>query len=235
MTADEIGRLTPNGIRQGVGAKLGQIQMVMAQGALKKTERELDTAFTTQGQYYRVLVQKDGEASEIQYTRDGAFYLSPISETEKMLVTRDGNPVLDENDHPIIINGQTNEYTITEDGNFIARMENSEGVPIPLGVTMMNKPQFLERKGNNLLGLPININELNVGNEVFTDLNGALRGEISIVQGSLEEIKRRFIKRNDRSNDSAKVLPISIAFSQHGRPNDGSHKWHEIKGKKQWL
>ena len=33
---NEIGRLTPNGIRQGTGAKLGQVQAVMAQGSLKQ-------------------------------------------------------------------------------------------------------------------------------------------------------------------------------------------------------
>ena len=99
-TESEIGRRTPNGIRQGTGAKLGQIQMVMAQGSLKSTDSPLDTAFTKEGQLYRVLVQNDGN-SEIQYTRDGAFYLSPISST-KRLVTSDGNPILDENNHPII-------------------------------------------------------------------------------------------------------------------------------------
>ena len=34
-TASEIGRLTPNGIRQGSGAKLAQIMTVMTQGGIK--------------------------------------------------------------------------------------------------------------------------------------------------------------------------------------------------------
>src|SRR6478752_2233499 len=41
----EAGRLTPNGIRQGAGAKLNQVQMNMSQGSFKPTERDLDTAF----------------------------------------------------------------------------------------------------------------------------------------------------------------------------------------------
>ena len=34
-----------------------------------------------------------------------------------MLVTSDGNPILDENNNPIIINGQAKGYSITENGS----------------------------------------------------------------------------------------------------------------------
>ena len=118
---NEIGRLTPNGIRQGTGAKLGSIQAVMAQGSLKTTNRPLDTAFTKEAQLYRVLVQRNGN-SEVQYTRDGAFYLSPVSPNQTMLVTSDGNPILDENNNPININGQAKAYSVTENGSLVVEM-----------------------------------------------------------------------------------------------------------------
>jgi flagellar basal-body rod protein FlgG len=182
-TNNEIGRLTPNGIRQGSGAKLGQIQMVLTQGSLKTTNRDLDTAFTKEGLFYRVRVQNQDGSYDTQYTRDGAFYLSPLSATENMLVTSDGHPVLNDNDEPITINGQAKEYQMTENGALIVPMENGGQQTHNLGVTLVNKPQFLEQKGNNRLDLPENV----VGENVLTDLNGALRNQISIQQGALEQ------------------------------------------------
>src|SRR4051794_15465777 len=81
--AAEMGRLTSNGIRQGSGAKLGQIQMVTTQGTVKITDRDLDTAFTKEGQVYRIQVATP-TGLETQYTRDGTFYLSPLSQDEML-------------------------------------------------------------------------------------------------------------------------------------------------------
>lgn len=36
VAAQEEGRLTPNGVRVGVGAKIGSTNMMMSQGAIKK-------------------------------------------------------------------------------------------------------------------------------------------------------------------------------------------------------
>ncbi|MEY8754860.1 hypothetical protein AB9M93_10190 [Peribacillus frigoritolerans] len=40
----EKGRLTAPGIRQGTGAMISQSQLVLSQGALKTTDRNLDAA-----------------------------------------------------------------------------------------------------------------------------------------------------------------------------------------------
>jgi flagellar basal-body rod protein FlgG len=185
--ASEIGRLTPNGIRQGSGAKLAQIMTVMTQGGLKSTERELDAAFTKEGQVFRISVQTE-TGMDVQYTRDGSFYLTPVSTNELMLVTSNGNPVLDENNDLIVINGQAKEYKIDPNGSMIVSMANGNMQSFNLGVSLVNKPQFLELKGNNLLGLPENIADLNVGiDEIITELNGQDRDQISIEQGSLEQ------------------------------------------------
>ena len=106
-----------------------------------------------------VLLQKDGN-SEVQYTRDGAFYLSPVSPNQTMLVTSAGNPILDENNNPININGQAKGYSVTENGSLVVEMTGGEKQTINLGVTLVNKPQFLVSKGDNLLGLPDNLGEL---------------------------------------------------------------------------
>ncbi len=174
-------RLTSEGIRQGTGAKLGQIQMIMTQGTLKSTDRPLDTAFTKEGMFYRIQVQRD-DVYETQYTRDGAFYLSPLSENETMLVTSSGHPVLDENNEPVVIVGKAKDYTITETGTLKVNMEDGSQQSVNLGVSLVNNPQLLEQKGGNLLGLPAGVE----ADGVLTDLNGEWRRQISIRSGALE-------------------------------------------------
>ncbi|GIN63018.1 flagellar hook-basal body complex protein FlhP [Robertmurraya siralis] len=182
----EVNRLTPNGIRQGTGAKLAQIQLVMTQGNIKPSDRFLDTALTKEGQLYKVLVQTDAGA-EIQYTRNGAFYLSPISENELALVTADGHSIVDENNNPIYINADAKDFTIDSMGQMTVTMNNGLPQVFNLGVVQVDKPQFLIAKGNNLYGLPTNFDQLNVGiDDILTDLVGPLRTEIGIQQGALE-------------------------------------------------
>lgn len=62
-------------------------------------------------------------------------------------------------------------------------MEDGGQQTINLGVSLINKPQFLEQKGNSRLALPENVE----GEDVVTDLNGALRNQISIQQRALEQ------------------------------------------------
>nr|WP_221452398.1 flagellar hook-basal body protein [Bacillus benzoevorans] len=180
----EVGRLTPNGIRSGTGAKLAQVQIMMAQGSLKTTDRELDVAFTKEGQYFRVY---DAKTEDIMYTRDGTFYLSPLSETEMMLVTGAGNPVLNENNQPIFLQGETKEIQIDKNGHvLVIKADGSVAQNVNLGVTRIDKPQFLEQKGGNLLGFPINADEQSRGAAV-TNMNADSPGEIAIQQRALEQ------------------------------------------------
>lgn len=207
----EGNRLTPNGIRQGVGAKLAQSKIVMSQGSIKNTGRALDAAFTKEGQYFRVLEQSEN-GSAIRYTRDGAFYLTPLSDTETMLVTGNGYPVLDENNNPITINGQVNDYEITTNGRLIAKMENGGTSEFNLGVVQVNKPQFLEQKGGNLLGLPENMAELNVPvNEILTELNGPMRNQVSIQQRALEQ------SNVDMSKEMTDLINLQRAYQFQSR------------------
>src|SRR6476620_10917100 len=72
----EVGRLTPLGIRSGNGAKLSQAQLVLTQGALKTTDRNLDAALTKENLFFTINVQ-DENGSSTRFTRNGAFSLSP--------------------------------------------------------------------------------------------------------------------------------------------------------------
>ncbi len=208
---NEIGRLTPNGIRQGNGAKLAQSKIVMSLGAIKSTSRTLDTAFTKEGQLYKVLVQ-DGNESNINYTRNGALYLSPVGEDEVMLVNGDGFPVLDENDNPITITGDVKEYTVTGNGQLVANMTNGRVQTYNLGVVQVNKPQFLEQKGNNLFGLPYNYAELDATVEdILTELNGPLREQIGIQGSALEQ------SNVDLSKEMTDLINVQRAYQFQSR------------------
>ena len=113
----EIGRLTPFGIRAGIGAKLSQAQQVFTQGALKTTNRNLDVALTKENLLFMVRVQ-DENGTNTRFTRDGAFSLSPVkgNQNQLQLVTSAGNPVLDSFGGPIIMDGPINDIIISDQG-----------------------------------------------------------------------------------------------------------------------
>lgn len=207
----EIGRLTPNGIRQGVGAKLAQAQLVMAQGNIKSTERPLDTAFTKEGQLLKVLVQSDN-TSDVYYTRNGALYLTPLSDNEVMLVSGDGHAILDENNNPITITGDVTGYKIDDNGQLTATVANGQTQVFNLGIIQVNKPQFLEQKGNNLYGLPTNFADLGVNEEeVYIELNGPLRDQIGIQQGALEQ------SNVEMSKEMTELINVQRAYQFQSR------------------
>ncbi|MED3688727.1 flagellar hook-basal body protein [Peribacillus butanolivorans] len=184
----EIGRLTAPGIRQGTGAKISQSQLVLAQGALKTTDRNLDVAFTKEDLFFTVSVQ-DGKGVNTRLTRDGAFYLSPSAKNpeQMLLVTSAGHRVLDEYGEPILIEGNIKEITVSEKGLLTVDTEEFGEKSFGLGVVSVKKPQFLDQLGGNLLGLPDNMRGLGVTeDDIMTAPTGDSRSEIAVRQGVLE-------------------------------------------------
>ncbi|WP_071460946.1 flagellar hook-basal body protein [Bacillus massilinigeriensis] len=184
----EANRLTPFNIRQGNGARLAQSQISMALGSIKTTDRSLDAALTAEGQMFRVLVEESDGSTNVRLTRNGAFYLSPLSDNETMLVNSDGHPVLDEGGSPITFTGNPAKFTISNTGTITANNADGSTQSANLGVVLVKKPQLLEQKGGNLFGLPDNFAGLGLNEEdIFTNLAGGERGAISIQQGALEQ------------------------------------------------
>ncbi|MEL3970692.1 flagellar hook-basal body protein [Rossellomorea oryzaecorticis] len=182
----EIGRLTPLGIRAGTGAKLSQAQLILSQGSLKSTGRSLDLALTSDRQFFKVLSQ-DGDTNAVRYTRDGAFFVSPMGNGESMLVNGNGHPVLDENDNFITFSEEASNFELGDNGVLTISAPNGEESQVDLGIVSIEKPQFLSQYGSNLVGLPENFDQLGVGeDEVLTNLTGGARTGISMVQNSLE-------------------------------------------------
>lgn len=180
----EVGRLSPFGIRQGVGAKIANSSLNPTQGAVKMTDRSLDLAFTKPNQYLKVQVQT-GAGTEVQFTRNGALYVTQTDHENLMLVTQDGHAVLDANDRPIIFSNQLDEYNVTDYGSFQAKGATGQSQEFNLGVISLHKPQFMEQKGDSLIGLPQNV-PVDQGT-IFTNLTTlAERNNIGLQQGALE-------------------------------------------------
>jgi flagellar basal-body rod protein FlgG len=205
-------RVTPFNIRQGNGARLGQVQLILSQGSLKTTDRALDSAFTAEGQFYRVMVQNEDGSSSLRLTRNGALYLSPVSDNETMLVNSDGHAILDENNQPITIKGNVKNFKINETGKFTAEFYNGTSQEVNLGVILIKKPQFLEQKGANLLGLPENLDELGVNeDDIMTNMTGPFRNQIAIQQGVLEQ------SNVDMSKEMTDLISVQRSYQFHAK------------------
>jgi flagellar basal-body rod protein FlgG len=187
---DKATRLTPNGVRYGVGARLAETNLVLKQGTITKTDRALDVALAKEGQFFRVLVQGENGAQEIGYTRSGAFYLTPSAENpnELMLVTSDGHPVLDENNAPILLPEGFKDITISNNGAITATASDGRVMRrANIGITTILRPQLLQSVGDNIFTLP-DLNALNVNEaDVAVNMTGNLRNQISMTQGALEQ------------------------------------------------
>jgi flagellar basal-body rod protein FlgG len=187
---DKATRLTPNGVRYGVGARLAETNLVLKQGAITKTDRALDVALAKEGQFFRVLVQGENGAQEIGYTRSGAFYLTPSAENpnELMLVTSDGHPVLDENNAPILLPEGFKDITISNNGAITVTASDGRVMRrANIGITTILRPQLLQSASDNIFTLP-DLNELNINEaDVAVNMTGNLRNQISMTQGALEQ------------------------------------------------
>jgi flagellar basal-body rod protein FlgG len=184
---DSGNRLTPNGVRYGVGARLAETNVVLAPGALMQTGRALDMALTKENQFFRVLIQRGNSEQEIGYTRAGAFYLTPSGENGWMLVTGDGNPVLDENNKPIVLPDGFKDITISNNGTLTAIAPGGRAMTSAnLGITTILRPQLLQSAGDNVFTMP-NLNALNINDaDAAVNMTGNLRAQIAVTQGALE-------------------------------------------------
>ena len=185
-TADTAPRQSPLGIRYGTGAKIGQTQMNWKQGSIQQTDRPLDFTLTTPKQYFNILMPgEDGE--QTAYTRQGAFYASPIENGQMMLVTGDGYPIADENGLPITFGEDVAGYGVRPDG--VLEIQNTDGTTqtLNLGITVIERPDLMEHISGTYIGLPGNTEDLGVAEQdVLTNLQGQERGVIGLLNGALE-------------------------------------------------
>lgn len=155
------GRLSPDMIRTGTGARLGSISLDMRAGTINNTGRSLDLALNEANQLFEVQTTNNG-ATETMYTRDGAFYLNAANDNgDLMLVTAEGNPVLGTNG-PIVIQPGFNDVTIKPTGEVVVTRDGQQNTEGQLSIVEAIRPRFLEQASGNLLRLPdgANVNEI---------------------------------------------------------------------------
>ena len=179
----EVGRRTPNGIRQGSGSKLSEINLRMEQGGLKLTDRPLDLALKRPNDFFELLVEENGDFAT-RYTRDGAFFLSPYQEGENALVTGNGDFVLGTNGEPILLPDNVKDIKISETGEIVVtNHDNTETSVGQLQLVQILRPQLLQSTGENQFALP-DLDQLNlIEDEVYQVVSGQ---EGSIQQKALE-------------------------------------------------
>ncbi len=151
----EIGRLTPNGIRVGYGTRTGLTQLDLEQGQAIQTGNPFDLMIQGKG-FFQVGIPsgQNGAISEVRYTRDGNFHLSPDPNKPGSyhLVNASGGYLLDQNGSPIELDGQ---YEVNFDSTGQIQMKNRNGTGTTLisaqrvGLVDIQNYHLLKNVGDN--------------------------------------------------------------------------------------
>ncbi|MGJ9384751.1 flagellar hook-basal body protein [Salipaludibacillus sp. CF4.18] len=150
----EVGRLTPNGIRVGAGAAVAQTAVRFEQGSISQSGREFDVALTEPGYFFELAETPGGDR---QFTRDGAFYLSPNpnNNTQNFLVNSQGDYVLSAAGEPIELPSSYDDFQINEEGAITVTLNDGTLVDAgQLQLVNITKPQLLASIGENNYVLP---------------------------------------------------------------------------------
>ncbi len=154
-TSQEIGRLTPNGVRVGYGVRTGLTQLVMEQGQAIQTGNPFDLMIQGKG-FFQVGYPSAtaGAPDEVRYTRDGNFHLSPNPNKQGSyhLVNANGGYLLDQSDQPIELNDQY-EVSISANGQIQLKNKDGNGVPFlssqQVGIVDIQNQHILKNEGGN--------------------------------------------------------------------------------------
>ncbi|MDF2659225.1 MAG: flagellar hook-basal body protein [Paenibacillus sp.] len=193
----QAGRMSPLGLTQGWGAKLSQIQTILAQGSLKQTDSPTDLAIEGDALFEILIPSLDGDGEPVQraaWTRDGAFSLKPQpGDTENVyLTTREGHLVLNANDEPIAI-PNNRRITVESDGTISVYNDlQPDQPPVAAGqlkLVQVVRPQLLQQLGDNLYTLPDEIDPAlgEVLRVAATDGQNPEAAKVKVHQGFLEQ------------------------------------------------
>ncbi|WP_181346799.1 flagellar hook-basal body protein [Thalassobacillus sp. CUG 92003] len=148
---EQVGRQTPEGIRIGSGARLAHTNIDLSQGSFQQTDRELDIALPEDNHMFQVQMPTEN-GTETRYTRAGNFYLNTVNDNELMITNGDGYPILGE-DGPIILDGNMDDLSISENGDIVVTRNGERNVEGRLETVEAVRPRMLESAGNNTFRL----------------------------------------------------------------------------------
>lgn len=207
---NEIGRITPNGLRVGAGAIITQTSIRTEQGSIKQTDRPLD--FMIQGDRAFFRVASEGNT---YYTKDGSFQLQPILNSNRVnLVTSFGDSVLDSNNQPISFDGDYNNIKVNENGTLEVSYRDPSKQPtqIQLSIADINRPNLLEKIGANRYQLPgTEANQVANGTLQIVNLAQQNNGSIRIMQGALE------MSNVDLTDEMTELISTQRLLQSQGR------------------
>lgn len=174
---DNTGEPKPYGVQVGLGVRTAAIASQYTQGAINDTGNDLDLAIQGKGFF---MVQTPG--GEVAYTRNGSFQLS-VGGDALVLTTPEGNPVLDINFEPILVDPSYDSSNIVIDEQGYLFHKGEDGVTpmgIQIGLAQFNNPAGLEKLGNSLL------KETDASGNARLEAFDASLAKSSIKQGALE-------------------------------------------------
>ncbi|MDC3416714.1 flagellar hook-basal body protein [Aquibacillus salsiterrae] len=175
------GRLTPDGIRVGAGARMSNTTLDLKAGALKETGRALDLALLKGNHFFQIAVTENGE-TETRYTRAGNFYLNPLGNDQVAIATADGFPLLGA-DGPVVLADNMEAISITSTGAIEVTRNGQTAVEGQLQVVEAVRPRLLEATGNNNFRLSEQSLQAFDPGEIIPVADEA---EVQIKSGSLE-------------------------------------------------
>ena len=188
--ADQAGpRRTPDGLREGMGARLGAINSNLEMGSIQVTERELDNVLRNEKHLFQVQAEHNGQ-QEVQYTRDGSFYLQPVGNgDDMMLVTQDGLPVLGQNGAIQFSGADVERIQMDEAGNlYVKRAGQVEDEIVgTLALSEATFPRALETVGDNLFRIGEEFANNNVMQAVQNDDRVIQNGAIEMSNVSMQD------------------------------------------------
>lgn len=152
---NEIGRLTPNGIRVAYGSRTGLTRMDTSQGAAQQSDNPFALMINGNG-YFQIGYPSPtaGGALETRFTRDGNFQISPNQNNPGTynLVHPNGGFLLDQNGNPIVLN-QQHDVQITGNGEILLKNKNGASGEFlsgqRVGIVDIQNPHLLKNMGDN--------------------------------------------------------------------------------------
>lgn len=173
-STDAQGNPKPVGVQVGLGVRNSAITSQFDQGTLTETGNTLDLAI--QGNGFFSVQLADGSTG---YTRSGSF-ISSIMEEGMAIADSDGNPVLDVNGNPIVLNASTSMDSLVIDAAGNIGYKNEEGTTVSTGIQIaisnFSNPAGLEKMGGSIFKQT----------EASGEANASLGKKGSVVQGYLE-------------------------------------------------
>jgi flagellar basal-body rod protein FlgG len=186
----EVGRLTPNGLRVGHGARIGATQLNMEQGQAVQTNQPFDLMINGKGFFQIGLSSTEiGAVDEVRYTRDGNFHLSQNPENPRTyhLVHANGGYLLDYNGNPLQLD-ERYEVSIQENGQIQLRNKNGNGNSFvstqQVGIVNIDNPSLLKNMGDNQYALEVAA--LPAGTTINDLVSNMLTRDIQLSSGFLE-------------------------------------------------